>query len=68
MPRVPLLFVSIKPSPSRERLINKVKEANKAIRKFLKNKPNAFFVDIFYKMTDKKGALIKNYSLQITCI
>ncbi|MEP7165193.1 MAG: GDSL-type esterase/lipase family protein [Ferruginibacter sp.] len=57
MPAVPVVFVSIKPSPSRERLLLKMKEANKAIKDFLKKKANTSYVDVFDKMTGRKDRI-----------
>lgn len=54
-PKIPIVFVSIKPSPSRERLLSKVIEANTGIRKFLAKQPNTFYADVFHKMIGKDG-------------
>ena len=52
---VPVLFVSLKPSPSRSRLFPKMKEANAKIKSFLlKNKKTAF-ADVYAKMLDANG-------------
>jgi len=40
-------FVSIKPSPVRERIQDRVKDANKKINAFLMNEKNTKFVDIY---------------------
>jgi lysophospholipase L1-like esterase len=54
-PAVPFVFVSIKPSPSRIHLINKVKDANQMIQAFLKSKPNTRFVNVFDAMLNADG-------------
>jgi lysophospholipase L1-like esterase len=52
---VPVLFVSLKPSPSRSRLFPKMKEVNAQIKSFLlKNKKTAF-ADVYAKMLDANG-------------
>lgn len=56
-PKIPIVFVSIKPSPSRERLLSRVKEANAGIRKFLAKQPNTSFADVFHKMIGKDGQI-----------
>ena len=56
MPDVPIVFVSIKPSPSREKLLPKMEEANKSIKKFLEKKNNTAFADVFHKMM-KRGSI-----------
>lgn len=57
MPGVPVVYVSIKPSPSRERLLPKVMAANEGIRKFLRHKKQTRFVDVFNLMTDRNGKI-----------
>lgn len=57
MPNVPILFVSLKPSPSRERLWPQMEEANKAIKQFLKKKNNTAFADVYHKMLKRNGSL-----------
>ena len=57
MPNVPIVFVSLKPSPSRERLWPQMEEANKAIKQFLKKKNNTAFVDVYHKMLKRNGSL-----------
>lgn len=55
MPAIPIIYVSIKPSPSREKLMPEMEEANKLIKQFLKKKSKTVFVDVYHKMLDKRG-------------
>ena len=55
MTEVSILFVSIKPSPSRWHLKNKAIEANEMIRKYLRKKKRAKFVDIWKAMLGPDG-------------
>ena len=55
MPNVPIVFVSIKPSPSRWRLKEKLIEANKLIKKFLATKKKTAFADVWPLMLDGDG-------------
>jgi lysophospholipase L1-like esterase len=55
MPKVPVVFVSIKPSPSRERLMPKMVEANKMIKRFLKKQRKTKFVDVYNPMLNEEG-------------
>ena len=55
MPMVPIIYVSIKPSPSRENLMPKMEQANKLIKQFLQSKKNAVFIDVYHKMLGKNG-------------
>ncbi|QEC67901.1 G-D-S-L family lipolytic protein [Panacibacter ginsenosidivorans] len=55
---VPIDFISIKPSPSREKLMPKMIEANKLIKSFLASKKNTAFIDVFSKMLTQDGKLM----------
>lgn len=55
LPQVPVIFVSIKPSPSREKYLSKFKEANRLIRDFLKKDPSlSAYINVYDPMM-KKG-------------
>jgi lysophospholipase L1-like esterase len=51
----PLLYVSMKPSPSRVHLMKKFEEANNQIAMFLKKDKKAAFADVFSKMLQPNG-------------
>ncbi|MFY0256148.1 GDSL-type esterase/lipase family protein [Chitinophaga sp. 30R24] len=55
LPEVPLVYISMKPSPSRAAFFEKAKQSNALIRNFLSDKKNTVFVDIYPKMLDKSG-------------
>ncbi len=59
LPQVPIVFVSIKPSPSRARLLEEMQNANALIKAFLAGQPNTGFVDVFDKMM-RKGKIRKD--------
>ncbi|MDR3713974.1 MAG: GDSL-type esterase/lipase family protein [Puia sp.] len=52
---VSILYVSIKPSPSRAALMPKMAQANKLIGRFLAKQKNAGFVDVYHLMLDPAG-------------
>ncbi|MEY3194196.1 MAG: hypothetical protein RIQ78_293 [Bacteroidota bacterium] len=54
-PHTPLAYVSIKPSPSRRRLMPKMIQANALIQEYLHEKPNTNYVDIFHPMLNENG-------------
>lgn len=54
-PRADVIFVSIKPSPSRKHILDNVRKANGAIRQFLAGQKRATFVDVFSLMLDSNG-------------
>jgi lysophospholipase L1-like esterase len=55
MPKVPVAFISLKPSPSRWHLKDKMIAANKSIKKYLRKKKNAAFIDVYHKMLNNDG-------------
>lgn len=52
---VPLVFISLKPSPSRKRALPKIRRTNELIRAALAGWPNARFLDVFPLMLDATG-------------
>ena len=63
LPNVPILYVSIKPSPSRMHLVDKMLESNRRIRGYLQKQSNAKFIDVFSLMLDKNGKPLKDIFL-----
>jgi len=55
MPRAEILYVSMKPSPSRQHLMPQFSSANAAIRDFLKKKRRTTYVNIWDDMLDNQG-------------
>ncbi len=52
---VPVLFVSLKPSPSRSRLFSAMKEVNAQVKSFLQKNKKTAFADVYSKMLDANG-------------
>ncbi len=52
---VPIVYVSMKPSPSRQLLQPEMIKGNALIRDFLKKKKNTAFVDVYKQMIDDEG-------------
>lgn len=59
LPNTSIVYVSIKPSPSRMHLMAKMEDANQQIREFLKTKKKTAFVDVYHKMLNSDGTPIK---------
>lgn len=55
LPEVAIAFVSIKPSPSRVHLLQKVTIANELIKMFLMKQTKAAYIDVFSAMVDQQG-------------
>lgn len=53
--KVPIVFISIKPSPSREHLLPKMVEANRLIKAFLETKKKTKYIDVFSRMLNADG-------------
>ena len=53
MPQVPIVYVSIKPSPSRWQYKPVMEESNRLIRTYLKEQPKTKYVDVFSLMLNK---------------
>lgn len=54
MPTVPVVFVSIKPSPSRREYWDKMIEANKMIKNYISTQIHASFVDVYSLMMNEQ--------------
>lgn len=54
-PKTPIVYVSIKPSPSRAHLMPKMREANGLIQAFLKKHRGAKFVNVYPLMLNEEG-------------
>ena len=50
LPNTPIAYISIKPSPSRDKFREKAVASNELIKKFLAGEANTSFIDIFPKM------------------
>jgi len=50
-----ILYVSIKPSPSREKLMPRMEEANRLISEFIHKQKHAAFVDVYHAMLKPDG-------------
>ncbi|AHM60397.1 G-D-S-L family lipolytic protein [Flammeovirgaceae bacterium 311] len=64
MPHVPIAFVSMKPSPSREEHMPELEEANSLVRNYLRTKPNTRYIDVYSLMLDKNGQPLEDIFLE----
>lgn len=63
LPNIPIVFVSLKPSPSRQKFWPKMEEANEAIKAMMENENNAVFVDVYHLMFNEDGSIKKEIFL-----
>ena len=54
-PQTKIVFIGLKPSPSRWRMIGQFRETNRLIRAFVELQPNMTFVDVEPAMLDARG-------------
>ena len=55
LPEVPIVYFSIKPSPSREVYLNMAVAANEMIKNYIETQSDMTYIDIFYPMLNKQG-------------
>lgn len=55
LPEVPVIYIAMKPSPSRDKFAQKAVAANGLIKQFLSQQKNAVFVDVYSLMLSKDG-------------
>lgn len=54
-PKVPVAYISMKPSPSRKHLMPKFNVANVMIKSFLRGKKKTKFIDVYHAMLQSDG-------------
>lgn len=64
LPGENIVYISIKPSPSRIRLREKMDQANLLIKTFLSINQNTAFVDVYHKMLKPDGSAMNNIFLE----
>ncbi|WP_068680338.1 MULTISPECIES: SGNH/GDSL hydrolase family protein [unclassified Variovorax] len=55
LPETRISFISIKPSPSREKLLPQVRETNDIVAAYLRRLPNSDYIDVFTPMMGADG-------------
>ena len=55
LPNTRIAYISVKPSPSREKLIPQVRETNNVIAAYLNRLPNSEYIDVFTPMMGADG-------------
>jgi hypothetical protein len=57
LPKTSILYVSMKPSPSRLQYLPVMKEANAQIKKYIRHKKRTAFADVFHPMLNQDGSI-----------
>ena len=55
LPDIPIAYISIKPSPVREKFLDKAMAANELIKNFIQSQKNMVFIDVFHRMVNPQG-------------
>lgn len=55
LPRTPVAFIAIKPSPSRTHLLAAQREANALVQAYAEREPHVDYIDVFTPMLDAHG-------------
>ena len=63
-PKVPVAYISMKPSPSRTSLMPKFNVANVMIKNFLETKKRTAFIDVYHAMLNSDGTVMTDIFLQ----
>jgi len=52
---IPFGFVSVKPSPARFPIVDRIRRLNDAVRREIESRPSGYYVDVFSAMLDESG-------------
>ena len=63
-PTVAIAYVSMKPSPSREKLWPKMMEGNALIKEYLLKEKQTAFIDVYHHMFNKDGTVMKDIFIE----
>lgn len=55
-PKIPVAFISMKPSPSREQFLPKLQSANRQIKDYIATQKKAAYIDIYLYMMHENGS------------
>lgn len=64
LPTATVTFVSLKPSPSRQRLWPKMIDVNTQIKNYLRKKKKTSFIDVYQKMFNKNGTVMQDIFIE----
>lgn len=54
-PEIPIIYISIKPSPSRIQFLQEMRQANQLIENYIQEVPHMYFANVFDDMLDDHG-------------
>jgi lysophospholipase L1-like esterase len=61
--KAPIAYISMKPSPSREKYLVTMQKANEQIKTFMEKQKRAAYIDVYHSMFDAEGKILTNIFL-----
>jgi lysophospholipase L1-like esterase len=61
--KVPIAYISMKPSPSREKYLVTMQKANEQIKSFIEKQKRAAYIDVYHSMFDADGKILNHIFL-----
>jgi lysophospholipase L1-like esterase len=61
--KVPIAYISMKPSPSREKYLETMQKGNELIKLFMEKQKKADYIDVYHSMYDADGKILTNIFL-----
>jgi lysophospholipase L1-like esterase len=61
--KIPIAFISMKPSPSREKYLVTMQKANEQIKSFIEKQKRAAYIDVYHSMFDADGKILNHIFL-----
>jgi lysophospholipase L1-like esterase len=61
--KVPIAYISMKPSPSREKYLVTMQKANEQIKSFIEKQKKAAYIDVYHSMFDADGKILNHIFL-----
>ena len=61
--KVPIAYISMKPSPSREKYLGTMQKANELIKKFMGEQKKCAYIDVYHSMLDAEGKILTHLFL-----
>ena len=63
LPKVPVVYVSMKPSPSRLKYMTTMREANRLIERYIRKTSRTEYIDVHSKMLESDGRFMSHIFL-----
>ena len=61
--KVPIAYISMKPSPSREKYLDTMQKGNAMIKSFMEHEKRSSYIDVYSSMLDENGKILTHIFL-----